>query len=43
MRNVVLAIVAYVNRNNSFPPAGEFCETTITDPTDPTQSSSTAT
>ena len=26
MRNVVLAIVAYVNRQNAFPPAGEFCE-----------------
>ncbi len=38
MRNVVLALLAYVNRQNSFPPAGEYCETNIADPTNPSLS-----
>ncbi len=46
MRNVVLAILAYVNRTNSFPPAAEYNEytsgssptTSMTDPTNPSQS-----
>ncbi len=44
MRNVGLAILGYVNSQNVFPPAGEFCEptdgsvdviSTMTDPTNP--------
>jgi len=38
MKNVVLAIVGYVNQKNVFPPAGEFCEDATTNPQDPTTS-----
>jgi prepilin-type N-terminal cleavage/methylation domain-containing protein/prepilin-type processing-associated H-X9-DG protein len=41
MHNLGLAILGYVNTNNSFPPAGEFGEPFVlgtTDPTDPTKS-----
>src|ERR1700677_2555572 len=38
MKNVVLAIVGYVNKKNVFPPAGEFCEDANTNPQDPTTS-----
>jgi prepilin-type N-terminal cleavage/methylation domain-containing protein/prepilin-type processing-associated H-X9-DG protein len=38
MRNVVLAILGYVNKQNVFPPAGMFCEDTNTDPTNPATS-----
>jgi len=38
MRNVVLAIMGYVNKNNVFPPAGLFAEDAQTNPQDPTTS-----
>jgi prepilin-type N-terminal cleavage/methylation domain-containing protein/prepilin-type processing-associated H-X9-DG protein len=38
MRNVVLAILGYVNKQNVFPPAGMFCEDNNTNPADPTTS-----
>jgi prepilin-type N-terminal cleavage/methylation domain-containing protein/prepilin-type processing-associated H-X9-DG protein len=38
MRNVVLAILGYVNKQNVFPPAGMFCEDNQTNPADPTTS-----
>src|ERR1700690_4198383 len=38
MRNVVLAILGYVNKQNVFPPAGMFCEDANTNPADPTTS-----
>jgi len=38
MRNVVLAIMGYVNKQNVFPPAGVFCEDGQSDPQDPTKS-----
>jgi len=35
MRNIGLGILGYVNQQNSFPPAGEFCEDATTDVTTP--------